>query len=43
LAIASADQVLVKTHPFAGHPEILKPRAAKQALDLLRHHLLDVA
>jgi nicotinamide-nucleotide amidase len=26
--------------PFAGHPEILKPRAAKQALDLLRQHLL---
>jgi nicotinamide-nucleotide amidase len=26
--------------PFAGHPEILRPRAAKQALNLLRLHLL---
>jgi len=31
---------LHKSVPFAGHPEILKPRAAKQALNLLRLHLL---
>jgi hypothetical protein len=32
-----------ETHesPFAGHPDILKPRAAKQALNLLRKQLLD--
>jgi nicotinamide-nucleotide amidase len=28
--------------PFAGHPEILKPRAAKQALDFLRKKLAGV-
>jgi len=32
-----------KDFPFAGHPEILRPRAAKQALNLLRLHLLQVA
>lgn len=31
---------LHKSVPFVGHPEILKPRAAKQALNLLRLHLL---
>jgi len=25
---------------FAGHPDIVRPRAAKQALNLLRLHLL---
>jgi nicotinamide-nucleotide amidase len=30
---------LHKSVPFVGHPEILKPRAAKQALNLLRLHL----
>ncbi len=29
-----------KDFPFTGHPEILRPRAAKQALNLLRLHLL---
>jgi nicotinamide-nucleotide amidase len=31
---------LHKSVPFVGHPEILRPRAAKQALNLLRLHLL---
>ncbi len=35
-ALARPAGVLVKSSPFAGHPEILKPRAAKQALNLLR-------
>lgn len=29
--------------PYSGHPEILRPRAAKQALNLLRLHLLGKA
>jgi hypothetical protein len=32
--------VVEKEFPFAGHPDILRPRAAKQALNLLRLHLL---
>jgi nicotinamide-nucleotide amidase len=32
-----------KEFPFAGHPDILRPRAAKQALNLLRLHLLGKA
>lgn len=39
-AVAAADTVEARTSPFAGHPEILKPRAAKQALNLLRKKLL---
>lgn len=35
-ALARSAGVLVKSSAFAGHPEILKPRAAKQALNLLR-------
>ncbi|MGI8977708.1 MAG: CinA family nicotinamide mononucleotide deamidase-related protein [Pirellulaceae bacterium] len=35
-ALARPAGVLVKSSAFAGHPEILKPRAAKQALNLLR-------
>jgi nicotinamide-nucleotide amidase len=35
-ALARPAGVLVKSSPFAGHPEILKPRAAKQTLNLLR-------
>jgi nicotinamide-nucleotide amidase len=31
---------LRKEFPFAGHPHILRPRAAKQAINLLRLHLL---
>jgi len=39
-AVASASGGETHESPFAGHPEILKPRAAKQALDLLRKQLL---
>jgi nicotinamide-nucleotide amidase len=39
-ALARSAGVLVKSSAFAGHPEILKPRAAKQALNLLRLELL---
>lgn len=35
-ALARPAGVLVKSSAFAGHPEILKPRAAKQVLNLLR-------
>lgn len=38
-AIATRAGTLVKSSPFAGHPEILKPRAAKQMLNFLRLHL----
>lgn len=38
--IATLSGTLVKSSPFAGHPEILRPRAAKQALNFLRLHLL---
>jgi nicotinamide-nucleotide amidase len=40
-ALASASAVRCKSVPYAGHPCILVPRAAKQALDLVRLHLLD--
>jgi len=36
-------ETIRKQIPFAGHPEILKPRAAKQALNLLRLRLLGKA
>lgn len=39
-ALATPETVFVRSAPFAGHPAILKPRAAKQALDLLRLRLL---
>ena len=39
-AIATSAGTLVRSSPFAGHPEILKPRAAKQVLNFLRLHLL---
>jgi hypothetical protein len=35
-ALASSDGVMTRSSPFAAHPAILKPRAAKQALNLLR-------
>jgi nicotinamide-nucleotide amidase len=35
--------MIEKEFPFAGHPDILRPRAAKQALNLLRLHLLQAA
>lgn len=39
-ALATSETVFMRSSPFAGHPAILKPRAAKQALDHLRLHLL---
>jgi nicotinamide-nucleotide amidase len=38
--LIAADQTIRRDIAFAGHPEILRPRAAKQALNLLRLHLL---
>jgi nicotinamide-nucleotide amidase len=40
LALATRDKTIAVSTSFAGHPEILKPRAGKQALNLLRLHLL---
>lgn len=40
LALATGERTLAVATPFAGHPDILKPRAGKQALNLLRLHLL---
>jgi nicotinamide-nucleotide amidase len=40
VVLSSASRNIRKEFPFAGHPEILRPRAAKQALNLLRLHLL---
>lgn len=39
-ALAGPGHVEAKSALFAGHPAILKPRAAKQALNFLRLHLL---
>jgi nicotinamide-nucleotide amidase len=39
-AVATAEGVKTVSAPFAGHPSILKVRAAKQALNLLRLKLL---
>jgi competence/damage-inducible protein CinA N-terminal domain len=39
IVLAHAAGVVEKEFPFAGHPEILRPRAAKLALNLLRLHL----
>jgi len=39
VALAHAAGVEFKTFPYTGHPDILKPRAAKQALNMLRLHL----
>jgi nicotinamide-nucleotide amidase len=40
LALASPEQTVVQRARVAGHPEIHRPRAAKQALDMLRRALL---
>lgn len=40
VAIAGANVQRVKQYPTVGHPSIIKARAAKQALDLLRIHLI---
>jgi nicotinamide-nucleotide amidase len=42
-AVASQTGVVVRSSTFAGHPSILRTRAAKQALDLLRLTLLGSA
>ncbi|HEX7380453.1 MAG TPA: CinA family nicotinamide mononucleotide deamidase-related protein [Pirellulales bacterium] len=39
-ALASRDGVVTRSSPFAVHPAIVKPRAGKQALNLLRLQLL---
>jgi nicotinamide-nucleotide amidase len=41
-AVASPQGVSVKSTPYAGHPDLLKTRGAKQALNLLRLTLLQV-
>ena len=41
-ALASEDSVMLKTGSTAGHPGHLRDRAAKQALNLLRLHLLNL-
>lgn len=40
VAVASADGVTVRSAPHFGHPSILKTRAAKQALNMVRLALL---
>jgi nicotinamide-nucleotide amidase len=40
VALAVGDNVRVKGYPLAGHPAIVKPRAALQALDMLRLAML---
>lgn len=40
LAVASSQGITVKSFPYAGHPDILKTRGGKQALNLLRLTLL---
>ena len=39
-ALAVDDKVIVKSATTAGHPDIVRDRAAKQALNLLRRVLL---
>jgi len=39
-AVAGPQGVIVKSSPYAGHPDLLKTRGAKQALNLLRLTLL---
>jgi nicotinamide-nucleotide amidase len=40
VGIASAEGTFTKTFPFAGHPQMVRDRAAKHALNLLRLQLL---
>jgi nicotinamide-nucleotide amidase len=40
IALATAENVKVKGFPLATHPEITKPRAAKQALNMVRLSLI---
>lgn len=39
-AVATPSETIVKSSPYAGHPDILKMRGGKQALNLLRLTLL---
>ena len=41
LALASRDGTVAVAVPYTGHSAILQPKAAKQALNLLRLHLLN--
>ena len=41
VALASGDNVRVKSFPIASHPAITKARSAKQALNMLRLALLN--
>jgi nicotinamide mononucleotide (NMN) deamidase PncC len=41
VALASADNVRVKSFPVATHPSITKTRSAKQALNMLRLAMLN--
>lgn len=40
-ALVCNEGTQIRSSPFAGHPEILKPRAVKQALNLLRLSLIE--
>jgi nicotinamide-nucleotide amidase len=40
IALATADNVRAKGFPLSGHPAIIRPRAAKQALNMLRLAML---
>jgi nicotinamide mononucleotide (NMN) deamidase PncC len=40
-ALAGPTETIAKTSRFAGHPDIRKPRAVKQALNLLRLTIME--
>ena len=40
-ALATPDETILRTGSNTGHPDILRDRAAKHALNLLRKHLID--
>jgi hypothetical protein len=41
MALAAGDNVRVKGFPLSGHPAIVRTRAAKQALNMLRLAILN--
>jgi hypothetical protein len=41
VALASSDNIRTRGFPLASHPAITKPRAAKQALNMLRLAMLN--
>lgn len=43
MALVDGRGRMVARHPIAGHPEIMIPRAAKQAMDLVRRRLMKTA